>query len=125
MAGSMGGLLRTRGVSARLSRCRLDVHRASLGWPRVEQYGGIADQLRRASKSICALLVGGCRPAASVRMPSSAAIVSMAIGFGGRSEALVPLRRRSRLCRASSPAAAWQAELSEIARMLHGLRRTS
>ncbi len=37
----------------------LDVHRASLSWPRVEQYGGVADQVRRASKSVCALLVEG------------------------------------------------------------------
>ena len=37
----------------------LRVHQASLGWPRVEQYGGLADQLRRASKSVCALMAEG------------------------------------------------------------------
>ena len=37
----------------------LDIHRASLVFPKVEQYGGVADQLRRASKSVCALLAEG------------------------------------------------------------------
>jgi hypothetical protein len=37
----------------------LDVHRASQGFPKSEQYGGVADQLRRASKSVCALLAEG------------------------------------------------------------------
>ena len=37
----------------------LDVHRRSREWPREEQYGGVADQLRRSSKSICALLAEG------------------------------------------------------------------
>ncbi len=37
----------------------LEVHRAGLAWPKVEQYGGIADQLRRSLTSICANLVEG------------------------------------------------------------------
>jgi 23S rRNA-intervening sequence protein len=37
----------------------LVVHRASLEFPKIEQYGGLADQLRRASKSICSLIVEG------------------------------------------------------------------
>ena len=43
----------------RAYRLSLELHRASLAWPRVEQYGGVAEQLRRASKAICALLVEG------------------------------------------------------------------
>ncbi len=35
----------------------LEVHRASLPWPNVEQYSGIAGQLRRSSKSVCANLM--------------------------------------------------------------------
>jgi four helix bundle protein len=46
----------------------LDVHRASLDFPRIEQYGGLADQLRRASKSVCAAIVEGQgRQSASAR----------------------------------------------------------
>ena len=37
----------------------LDVHRISLDFPKVEQYGGLADQLRRSSKSVCALIAEG------------------------------------------------------------------
>ena len=36
-------------VFQRAYRLSIDLHRASQGWPRVEQYGGVADQLRRAS----------------------------------------------------------------------------
>ena len=30
----------------------LDIHKASLVFPKVEQFGGLADQIRRASKSV-------------------------------------------------------------------------
>ena len=107
-------------VFQRAYRLSLDLHRASLGWSRVEQYGGIADQLRRASKSVCALLVEG-----SGRQPGSDAefrrYVTMAIGSADEA--------RLWCCYAADldyvPLAisqGWQNELSEIARMLHGLR---
>ena len=37
----------------------LEVHQASLGFPKIEQFGGIADQMRRSTKSICALVAEG------------------------------------------------------------------
>ncbi len=37
----------------------LALHRASLKFPKIEQFGGLADQMRRASKSICANLAEG------------------------------------------------------------------
>ena len=37
----------------------LDLHQASLKFPKIEQFGGLADQMRRASKSICANLAEG------------------------------------------------------------------
>ncbi len=37
----------------------LEVHRASLEFPKFEQFRGLADQLRRSSKSVCALLAEG------------------------------------------------------------------
>ena len=36
----------------------LEIHKASLGFPKLEQYG-LADQVRRASKSICANVAEG------------------------------------------------------------------
>jgi four helix bundle protein len=50
----------------------LEVHRASLSWPKVEQYGGIADQIRRSSKSVCALIVEGRAGCAGHAKSSSA-----------------------------------------------------
>ena len=37
----------------------LDIHRVTKQFPRIEQYGGIADQIRRSSKSITANIVEG------------------------------------------------------------------
>jgi hypothetical protein len=37
----------------------LDLHQVSLKFPKIEQFGGLADQIRRASKSICANLAEG------------------------------------------------------------------
>ena len=108
-------------VFQRAYRLSLELHRASLGWPRVEQYGGVADQLRRASKSVCALLVEGAgRQAASDG--EFRRYVIMAIGSAD--EARLWCRYAADLGFVSQETAGdWQSELSEIARMLHGLRR--
>jgi four helix bundle protein len=45
-------------VFQRAYRISLDVHRVSLGFPDIEQRA-LADQIRRASKSICANLAEG------------------------------------------------------------------
>src|SRR6516225_11772659 len=45
-------------VFRRAYRASLEVHRASLEFPRIEQWA-LADQIRRASKSICANLAEG------------------------------------------------------------------
>ena len=45
-------------VFKRAYKASLEVHRFSLTMPRIEQYS-LADQLRRASKSICANLAEG------------------------------------------------------------------
>ena len=107
-------------VFQRAYRLSLELHRASLGWPRVEQYGGIADQLRRASKSVCALLVEGAG-----RQPGSDAefrrYVIMAIGSAD--EARLWCRYAADLGYAEpAQTQAWQSEFAEIARMLSGLR---
>ena len=39
-------------VFQRAYKLSLEIHRKSLEWPKVEQYA-LADQMRRASKSIC------------------------------------------------------------------------
>ena len=107
-------------VFQRAYRLSLELHRASLGWPKAEQYGGVADQLRRASKAVCALLVegGGRQPASDAEFRR---YVVMAIGSAD--EARLWCRYAADLdLVASATAQAWQSELVEIARMLQGLR---
>ena len=109
-------------VFQRAYRLSLALHRASLCWPRVEQYGGIADQLRRASKSICALLVEG-----GGRQPGSDAEFRryLSMAMGSADEARLWCDYAADLEYAPRETAlAWQDELSQIARMLHGLRNT-
>ena len=104
-------------------RLSLDLHRASQDWPRIEQYGGVADQLRRSSKSVCALLVEGAgRQVASDN--EFRRYVMMAIGSAD--EARLWCRYAVDLGFVSADQSqAWQSALSEIARMLQGLRRVS
>ena|ERR1700688_2124691 len=107
-------------VFQRAYRLSLELHRASLGWPKVEQYGGVADQMRRASKSVCALLVegGGRQPASDAEFRR---YVVMAIGSAD--EARLWCRYAEDLDLVEPAIArAWQGELVEIARMLQGLR---
>ncbi|MBI1308429.1 MAG: four helix bundle protein [Proteobacteria bacterium] len=53
------------------------LHKISVGWPKYEQYGGMADQLRRASKSICANLAEGLGKAGSTEQ---ARFINIALG---------------------------------------------
>ncbi len=98
----------------------LAVHRTSLDFPKIEQYGGLADQLRRASKSVCGLLAEGAgRQHDSPR--EFARYVTMAMGSA--EEARLWCRYAADLGYADAAiAAAWQEEFSQVIRMLHGLR---
>ena len=97
------------------------VHRATHEWPRHEQFGGVAEQLRRASKSVCALLAeGNGRQAGSD--PEMRRYVVMALGS---------VEEAKLWCRYAldlgylDPAVggAWQIEFTELARMLQGFRK--
>jgi four helix bundle protein len=97
----------------------LEVHRASLSWAKVEQYGGVADQLRRASKSVCANLVEGAG-----RQPWSQREFQryLVMALGSADEARLWCRYAEDLGYAApEQAAAWGACLEEVARMLQGL----
>ena len=105
-------------VFRRAYRISLDVHRMSLLFPAIEQYG-LADQVRRASKSICA---------------------NLAEGFGKQSDSIVEFRRYIRMGIGSADEMRmwsrycfdlgyveqeqwqrWRDEYQEIAKMLQGL----
>ena len=115
----MTGDVRSLVVFQRAYALSLQVHRASLLWPKVEQFGGIADQLRRSSKSVCALLAEGSgRQHASQAEWRRYAVMAL----GSADEAKLWCAYAEDLGYATPiEAQAWQRECSEIARMLQGL----
>ena len=94
----------------------LVIHRASLTWPKIEQYGGLADQARRASKSVCGLIVEGAgRQSAS--SSEFARYLTMAIGSG--EEARLWCRYAQDLGYVDEETAkAWRERYGQILRML-------
>ncbi len=46
-------------VFRRAYKVSLDLHQASLQFPKIEQFHGLADQIRRASRSICGNIAEG------------------------------------------------------------------
>ena len=109
-------------VFKRAYRISLEIHRASLNFPKMERYA-LADQVRRASKSICA---------------------NLAEGFGKQAESVAEFRRYIRVALGSADEMRvwarycldlgyvdeptrqrWRDEYQEIARMLQGLHRRS
>ena len=108
-------------VFRRAYRVSLEIHGRSLEFPREEQYG-FADQIRRASKSICANLAEGFG-----KQSQSAAefkrFISMAIGSSD--EMRVWLRYCLDLKYIDEETwRKWRDEYQEIARMLQGLHRS-
>ena len=108
-------------VFKRAYRLSLDVHRASLDFPVVEQRA-MADQVRRASKSICANLAEGFArqghaPADFLRY------VTMAMGSSDE------MRVWSRYCLDlgyidEAAWKNWRDEYQEISKMLQGLSKS-
>lgn len=56
----------------------LEIHNASLKLPKMEQFGGIADQMRRASRSVCANIAEGLSKGGSAL--EEARFLSIALG---------------------------------------------
>ena len=98
----------------------LVLHRSSLGFPKIEQYGGLADQLRRASKSVCSLIVEGQgRQLASPKEFSRYLVMAL----GSAEEAKLWCRYAGDLGYVEvQQAEVWREEFSHIIRMLQGLR---
>ena len=105
-------------VFQRAYRASLDIHRMSLGLPALEQ-GVLGDQLRRASKSICANIAEGYgrqkRSKAEFRR-----FLQLAIGSGD--EMRVWVRYALDLGYVDEPSwRRWRDEYQAITRMLHRL----
>ena len=109
-------------VFQRAYRLSLDIHQASLDFPRIEQFG-LADQIRRASKSICANLAEGFGRQ-SVSKPEFRRFVTMALGSADEMQVWT-LYCRDLGYVDSDTAERWRGAYREIARMLTGLYRGS
>ncbi len=105
-------------VFKRAYQISLDLHRASLTFPAVEQYG-LADQIRRASKSICGNIAEGF----GKRRRSTAEFKRyLLMAIGSADEMQVWLRYCSDLDYVDQKACAiWRNEYRQIAKMLQGL----
>ncbi len=106
-------------VFQRAYRISLDVHRTSLQFPKVEQFGGLADQMRRASKSICGNIAEGF---GKQRRSNAEFKRYLLMAIGSADEMQVWLRYcgdleyvDQKICER------WRDEYRQIARMLQGL----
>ena len=109
-------------VFRRAYRLSLEVHRASLEFPRIEQFA-LADQVRRASKSICANLAEGFGRQQQSK-PEFRRFLMMALGSADEMQVWTMYCRDLGYIGADV-AERWQGEYREIARMLQGLSRGS
>ena len=107
-------------VFRRAYRLSLEVHRASLEFPRIEQFA-LADQVRRASKSICANLAEGFGRQQQSK-PEFRRFLMMALGSADEMQVWTMYCRDLGYIGADM-AERWQSEYREIARMLSGLHR--
>ena len=109
-------------VFRRAYRLSLEIHKSSLALPRIEQFA-LADQLRRASKSICANLAEGF-----AKQSYSAAEYRryLTVAIGSSDETQLWLRYCIDLGYIDARTADhWRGEYQEIARMLTGLHRSN
>ena len=100
----------------------MEVHRASLTFPDIEQRV-LADQIRRASKSICANIAEGFAKQAYSKAEFRRYV---SIALGSAEEMRVWSRYCLDLgCVDEKTWKEWRNEYQEIAMMLHGLSRKS
>ncbi len=98
----------------------LDIRRATLGFPKIEQYGGVAKQLRRSSKSVCALLTEGAGRQQAGNDTEFRRYVRMALGSAEESKLWCQYAEDLGYL-APAEASAWRETYGEIGRMLNGL----
>lgn len=96
----------------------LEIHETTLSFPKIEQFSGVADQLRRSSKSICANLAEGF----GKRMSVSDKKRYVQIAIGSATESRVWLSFSHRLGYVSDARTKdWDDRYEKICKMLYGL----
>ncbi len=109
-------------VFQRAYRVSLDLHRASLQFPKIEQFAGLADQMRRASKSICGNIAEGY---GKQRRSKAEFKRYLLMAIGSADEMQVWLKYCSDLEYIDQKSCGqWRNEYRQIARMLQGLYTT-
>ncbi len=108
-------------VYQRAYAASLDVHRKSLEFPKVEQYG-LARQMRTASKSICANLAEGHGKKAS--QAEFRRFIQIAIGSADEMQVWINYCRDLGYV-SETQCESWKSEYREIAKMLNGLSRAT
>ncbi len=100
----------------------LEVHKTTVKFPQIEQINGLADQMRRASKSICANLAEGFGKQ-SISKAEFRRFIAMAMGSAD--EMQVWIRYALDLGYVSRDRwQQWQREYQDIAKMLNGLHKS-
>ncbi len=99
----------------------LEIHKASLELPVFEQQKGLADQLRRASKGICANLAEGFGRQ-SISTPDFKRFIVMAIGSADEMQLWITYCSDLNYIQ-SDKADTWKSTYREIAMMLSGLHK--
>ena len=101
----------------------LDLHQASLQFPKIEQFHGLADQVRRASKSICANIAEGF---GKQRRSSAEFKRYLLMAIGSADEMQVWAMYCADLGYVDRDTSGrWRDEYRQIARMLQGLYSAS
>jgi len=108
-------------VFQRAYKVSLEIHTLSMGFPKREQYG-LADQIRRASKSICANIAEGFAKQHHSRAEFKRYLI---MAIGSSDEMRVWLRYCLDLSLVEEGTwKAWRDEYKEISKMLQGLYRS-
>jgi four helix bundle protein len=98
----------------------LEIHKLSREFPKTEQYGGLADQIRRSTKSICANMAEGLGKFGSFGEEKH----GLRIALGSCEETIVWLQYCKDLEYIEvNQAHVWSTEYEEVARMLVGLMK--
>ena len=109
-------------VFQRAYRVSLDVHRVSLRFPKIEQYAGLADQIRRASKSICGNIAEGF---GKQRQSTAEFKRYLRMAIGSADEMQVWMKYCADLEYVDQKLSErWRGEYGQIAHMLQGLSQS-
>ena len=96
----------------------LEIHKASLGFPKIEQYA-LADQLRRSSKSICANIAEGFAKQQSSKTEFRRFLL---IALGSSEETSLWIKYTKELSYINEACATdWDSRSNKVSRMLQSL----